>query len=67
MTTNLLAPGRCIEPGCATPVPPWWRSYCNEHYLLRSAPCARPGCKSGPGLRPGRTLDASGLCYAHRR
>jgi hypothetical protein len=58
--------GRCAEPGCTAPVPPWWQSFCIAHYVQRSSLCARPGCRSGPGQQPGRTLHPSGLCYSCR-
>ena len=62
----MSGPGRCVEPGCTTLVPPWWRSYCNDHYVQRSTACARPGCHSGPSQQPGRTLHPTGLCYTCR-
>jgi len=63
---SLPPPGCCIEPGCTTPVPPWWRSRCNDHYAQRSAPCAGDDCHSGMKQRPGRSLHPSGLCYRCR-
>ncbi len=56
--SDARGPGRCANPLCDNPVPPWWQSYCPPCFARFSELCGK--CQRY------RTLHGSG-CYACRR